>query len=209
MNKQKHERLNTPVGEARWAHVQKPKPSLDGTPKYQIDVVFAPTDTQWHVFGKDIGARVKASGGKHNPIRWETQKDDTGKDVKTGNLVVTFKTGAQFKPSLFDKYGRALADGTLIGNGSKVRVNFSPVAYEGFGGGITLYLNAVQVLDLVPYAPKTADSYGFAVEDPPPVEDVMSGEPPPEDEEEVIEPPPDVPPAATHGMSEAADDLPF
>ena len=171
----KHERINTPIGEARWAHVQEPKPAYDdkGEPKYCIDVVFDPKDAEWAAWGKDITRRVKECKGKNNPIRWDTEKDDKGEEHKTGKLVVSFKTGAQYKPALFDKYGRPLGEGILVGNGSKVRVNFSPAAYEGFGGGITLYFNALQVLDLVQYAPKTAEAFGFAAAEPPPAEEVM------------------------------------
>ena len=35
--------------------------------------------------------------------------------------------------------------------------------YEAFGGGINLYLNAVQVMELVESGTYTAESYGFDV----------------------------------------------
>jgi hypothetical protein len=169
---EKHERLLTPIGEARWAHVQEPKQPFEGKgeAKYQIDVVFDPADTEWKQWGREITARVKASPGKHNPIKWDVKVDGKGAKVKTGKLMATFKTGARFKPPLFDKFGRPLADGTLIGNGSRVRINYTPAPYEGFGGGITLYLNAVQVVDLVAYA-KSAKDFGFDVTEAPPGEE--------------------------------------
>ena len=53
----------------------------------------------------------------------------------------------------------------LIGNGSKVRVAYTENVYEPFGGGINLYLNAVQVIELVEYQNKSAQAYGFDVEE--------------------------------------------
>jgi hypothetical protein len=58
-------------------------------------------------------------------------------------------------------------EGVAIGNESRVRVNYTPAEYDGFGGGITLYLNAVQVVELVPYAKQTAEAYGFEVDKTP------------------------------------------
>ena len=173
---EKHERLLTPIGEARWAHVQEPKAAFDGKgeAKYQIDVVFDPADPEWKKWGGEIGARVKAVKGKNNPVKWDKIKGDDGTEKNTGKCVVTFKTGSKFKPALFDKFGRPMAEGVLVGNGSKVRVNYSPAPYEGFGGGIALYLNAVQVIDLVAYSARKAEDFGFDVSEPPPPE-----EPPP------------------------------
>jgi len=51
-----------------------------------------------------------------------------------------------------------------VGNESRVRVSFTPVPYDAFGGGLALYLNAVQVLELVEFGKRSADSYGFTGE---------------------------------------------
>ena len=113
-------------------------------------------------WAEDMKEQAETAGGG-NPIKWEKIKDpkDESKKVKTGLLTVQFHTGAKFKPGLFDANGVPLADGVLVGNGSKVRVNYSPKEYTGFGGGITLYLNAVQVLELVEFGENKAVDYGF------------------------------------------------
>jgi hypothetical protein len=169
----KKERIVTPVGEARWAHVQKPKPAFDerGEPHFQIDVVFDKDDPAWKQWATDLMARVKAlpvklKAGEPMPHQTPIKKEVDQDDQPTGRFFVTFKTGAKFKPGLFDKYGKPLAETVLVGNGSKVRVNYTPSEYEGFGGGIALYLNAVQVLELVEYKAQTADAFGFECEKP-------------------------------------------
>lgn len=188
--KKKHERLVTPVGIAKWAHVNKPKEGYkkNDKPKYQIDVVFHPDDPEWRAWAGGLMDKVKAlpvqkdentgETAKHkSPIKRELDEDDK----PTGRFFVTFKTGEQYKPGVFDKAGEPMVD-VLIGNGSKVRVNYSPAEYDGFGGGITLYLNAVQVVELVEYKKQTAEAYGFPVEAK---STSMLGQPPPPPEDDL------------------------
>lgn len=168
MEKQKKERLVTPVGEAKWAHIQKPKKAFEegGEPSYQLDVVFSPDDPDWKGFVDDVNKRLdampvqkKAGEAVHHqsPIKKEVDQEDN----PTGRLFVTFKTGVQFKPRVFDKNGLIIPEETLVGNGSSVRVNYTPNEYPGFGGGINFYLNAVHVLELVEFSGGTAKSFGF------------------------------------------------
>jgi hypothetical protein len=172
----------TPIGEAMWAHVHKPRAFQSGgrdqgPPKYSIEVYFDPNDPKW----KEWCAKVRAAAGKGTvPIKWEENEQDQ----RTGRLYASFKTGEKFKPALFDRYGLPLPEGTMIGNGSKVRVNYSPNAYDGFGGGVNLYLNAVQVLDLVEYTSRDAKGYGFDAE-PAPVgaQTAAAGGPPPAEDD--------------------------
>jgi len=181
----KYQKACTPIGESRWAFTVEPKkPFQDkGDPKYEITVVFDPNNQEWAAWGAEIKKLVAEVEGKNNPIHWDMKKDDNGGKHKTGMLAVRFKTGEQFKPSVFDKFNRLME--SRIGNGSMVRVNYSPSAYKEFGGGITLYLNAIQVMELVPVSGSTnAADFGFEPSgDPPPAEmqtesDPAVGEPP-------------------------------
>lgn len=185
MAKTQQVRKITPVGEAKWAHIAKPKaPFKDeqgrtkGDPKYQIDVVFDPkADPTWAEWAKAVMAQIKAlpeevdkrTGDKmqkQNPIKRELDANDQ----PTGKFYVTFKTSEKFKPPMFDRYGKPLDENTMIGNGSKVRVAYVENVYTAFGGGINFYLNAVQVLELVELGNRSATSYGFDAEAAP-VED--------------------------------------
>jgi len=181
----KLERLITPIGEAKWAHVHKPKAGYkdeqtgrQGPDKYQIDVYFDPTkEPEWKKWMDDLMKEFAAipqqkdkDGDpikKQKPLKREVDESDK----PTGRLFATFKTGAEYRPGVFDKYKQVIPETVLIGNGSKVRVNYSPSTFEGFGGGINFYLNAVQVMELVEFQSKNADASGF------------SGEPAPTDEQ--------------------------
>jgi len=173
----KPQRELTPVGEAKWAHLQTPKVAFTderghtkGDPKYQVDVYFAKDDPAWSTWATKVMAKMrglpdqidKRSGEsmkKQTPIKRELDEAEQ----QTGRFYVTFKTSDRFKPGVFDKYGAVLPENVLIGNGSKVRVSYLENVYEAFGGGINFYLNAVQVLELVEFQSQTAESYGFDV----------------------------------------------
>lgn len=171
--------FTTPVGEARWAHLVKPRAFQEGgkdqgAPKFSIEVYFKPDAPEW----KEFLAKLKNGvGNKKLPIKWETDEADQ----KTGLAYASFKTGEKFRPHMFDRYGKKMEENILLGNGSKVRVNFGPNEYTGFGGGVNFYLNAVQVVDLIEYQSKDAKGYGFEAE-PMPAGFVPQDAPPAEDD---------------------------
>ncbi len=189
MAEKKSMRLLTPVGFAKWAHLHTPKAPFTekdgkskGEPKYMIDVCFSADDPEWKEWASALKAAIvalpaqmdKHTGSpiaKQMPIKRELDIDDQ----PTGRFYVTFKTGEKFKPPVFDRFGIAIPETILIGNESKVRVAYSPAEYTAFGGGIALYLNAVQVVELVEYRASTADAYGFVVETPTSAEANLSG----------------------------------
>lgn len=173
--KEKKERKVTPIGEAKWAHLITPKAPYQGKgdPKYQIDVVFSVEDEAWAKWAKDLQDAIKAlpvqvnkKTGEKLPKQTPIKKEFNQHDEPTGRFYVTFKTSDKFKPGVFDIYGKKLDD-AKVGNGSKVRVSYIESEYESFGGGIALYLNAVQVVSLVEFASGSAASYGFDTETPP------------------------------------------
>jgi len=177
---EKIKKLLTPVGFAKWAHVHTPKAPFKekdgkpkGDPKYMIDVCFSPDDAAWKEWATALKAAIvalpvqidKQTGSpiaKQMPIKRELDIDDK----HTGRYYVTFKTGEKFKPPVFDRFGIEIPETILVGNESKVRVSYTLSEYIAFGGGIALYLNAVQVIELVEYRASTADAYGFEVETP-------------------------------------------
>jgi len=173
---EKKERKVTPIGEAKWAHLDKPKAPFEGkgNPKYQIDVVFDPNDEAWKKWAGEVLAHLKSLPEQTNKktgekmLRQSPLKKEFGRDdMATGRYYVTFKTSDKFKPKVFDKFGKELPEGTLVGNGSKVRVSYLENDFEAFGGGINFYLNAVQVIELVEYGIHSASSFGFDVEEEP------------------------------------------
>src|SRR5262245_9961497 len=81
----------------------------------------------------------------------ETPKLPIKKDKKTGELSLEATSGEKFQPLLWDSNNNKIPPVTApqIGGGTKARLDVSINAYDGFGGGINLYLNAVQVIELV------------------------------------------------------------
>jgi hypothetical protein len=92
---------------------------------------------------------------------------------ETGNIVVKFKSNASYtkadgtvvdlKPRLFDPAGKPITRKINIGNGSILAVNASIAPYymkSTKQAGITLYMNGVQVKELVEYG-ASAESMGF------------------------------------------------
>jgi hypothetical protein len=63
-------------------------------------------------------------------------------------MVLVAASGEEFRPALFDAKVQTMPLTVVVGGGSKVKLDVSVNYYEGFGGGINLYLNGVQVLDL-------------------------------------------------------------
>lgn len=181
---EKKQRYITPVGDAKWAWVHKPKAPFAGDPnkdpKYMIDIVFDPKDPAWVKWGADFRAAAEAlAKGAKLPIKKELDENEQ----PTGRFSLTFKTGEKYPPGVFDRYGKAIPDSIMIGNGSKARVSYTMNYYEGFGGGINLYLSAVQIIDLVEYKGRSAEGYGFEVEAAPAS---AAGGPPPQAEDDFL-----------------------
>ena len=160
--KPKRERYVSPVGEAKWAHLHSPKAPFQqgGQPRYQVDFVFDPNDPEAKAWAGGIEAERKRAG---TATLFKPEKNE--QDQPTGRWFVTLKTGEQYPPQLFDAQGQALAAGTRIGNGSKIRCAYTIVPFSGFGGGVTLYLSAVQVVELRHFDGRTASDFGFPVEE--------------------------------------------
>jgi hypothetical protein len=73
------------------------------------------------------------------------------KDKKDGTLSIEATSGEKYQPILWDANNNKIppVKAPAIGGGTKARLDVSVNAYDGFGGGINLYLNAVQIIELV------------------------------------------------------------
>lgn len=109
---------------------------------------------------------------------WKVELDDD--DEPTGNIVVNLKVNAFRKdrttgqeipqrPTLIDSQTHPIAVDTIIGGGSKAIGSFSinPFYTDQVGGGISLRLRGVQVLEMVEYVPgqATPEQLGFSARD--------------------------------------------
>jgi hypothetical protein len=69
---------------------------------------------------------------------------------------VTFRLSSKFQPLVFDSKNNRLSADVLIGGGTRANV---VGAYNTYDGQMNLYLNAVQVIELVEYKPKSREEY--------------------------------------------------
>jgi hypothetical protein len=173
-----NEKMTTPKGIALYPHLDKPDTKFDDVGVYQLSLRLAKEE------GVELQNTLQEILNKHTDLI----KKQTGKDPKIqplpikensdaeGNEVLDFKF--KLKPQLRTRSGEIIEqrpqifDAGLkpmgkvgIGNGSTVKVSFVAAPYQApIGAGVTLRLNAVQVIDLVQYN-GGAESSGFAVEE--------------------------------------------
>jgi hypothetical protein len=130
----------SPVGVALYPHLMKPDTRF-GENKFTCRLAFKPSEV------KDIVNQVKALAkdafddikGKHLPFK----KEEDG--------TVSLQAKTEFKPAIVDSKGVQVTGKLAIGNGSQLRMSVAFSAYEGMGGGVTAYLNSVQVISLVEF----------------------------------------------------------
>lgn len=119
-------------GEAKWASVIKPNTKFEHC--WCIDVVIT----------EEQKAKLEAAGFK-------TKKDKDGDLIFKIKRKVASKEGKEFDaPEVVDAADVPFTK--LIGNKSKVLVNFSPYDWEAMGNaGKAAWLNKVTVVEHVPY----------------------------------------------------------
>lgn len=121
-------------------------PKADG--KYKTNVEF-PDKAREEGFKTALKAKAKALMPKVKSIKYPWKTDE-----ETG--VTTFRLASKFQPLVFDAKNKAMSPDVLIGGGTKMNV---VGAFNAYDGRLSLYLNAVQVTELVEYKPKSREEY--------------------------------------------------
>jgi hypothetical protein len=138
-----------PAGIAVW-------PKLD-----QVDV-YQPTDRKGRPTGVErrrFVTRVKYNDEDHRKVDdflkqclidfdLEDGNLPWKKDRKTGELTLQATSDENHRPPVFDARNRKVPGKIIIGGGSTIKLDVTVNPYTGFGGGINLYINSVQLLDL-------------------------------------------------------------
>ena len=189
--KQKRERFTSPKGVAVWPRLNSPDIQWKEWGEYGVRLRFKGKDKGTVAFLSQLEdlydaaieeQRALLPENKRSKMKlcdkpWREAVDDQGKE--TGEIEVNFKMAASYKdkntgntipirPALFDAKGAALDPSKVkIGGGSLLKVNFFTKGfYTGaVGAGISLRLNAVQVLKLIEWGGGSSDSFGFKAED--------------------------------------------
>ncbi len=133
----------SPEGVAAYAWLDKPDTKFDAI-KYKVTLVLPKGVKENDEFVKAIrAAHAEAGNGKNEgPAKdGEARKEDEFNDKWT----IEFHT--KNPPKQVDALKAELPAGQTARSGDLVRIAFNPATYDGFGGGITLYLNAVQIID--------------------------------------------------------------
>lgn len=124
-----------------------------------------------------VASRKKLGSLTENPLYTEVYDKET--EEPTGDVEFKFKRKAsgvnqktkkkwEAKPDLFDAKGRKLGKGVEIWGGSTLKVAFeaSPYFVSGQGSaGVSLRLQAAQVIDLISGGSRDASGYGFEEEE--------------------------------------------
>jgi hypothetical protein len=172
MAKKEYAKATSPAGEARWPHLKEPEVFEGVEQGYTVKLVLNKEETD------ALLARIAAEWEKSE----ESEKVAKGSKVepylggsvnKNGDFEFKFKTKASYKTSngdivkrkvpMFDAKGRA---GEFnLGNGSTIRVSFQfiPFYKSGKAFGVSLWMEAVQVIKLVEFGGSAgnANAYGF------------------------------------------------
>ncbi|PWM76713.1 MAG: hypothetical protein DBY32_11355 [Phascolarctobacterium sp.] len=166
--------FTTPKGVAWYPHLRTPETFEGSEIGYTIKVMF---DTETALkFQQHLEAELEkakaAFPGKNfkNPFLGASEDND-------GNLMFKFKANTSFKTKagdiihrtipIYDSTGKPLDEKADIGTGSVVRVAYSIFPYykSAQTNGLSLRLEAVQVIEYkAPYS-KDAESYGFGTEE--------------------------------------------
>lgn len=135
----KKEQLNSTLdGIVYWAHVAKPKVSEKyKTTKFTLNLML---DADNQKKAATLGLKIKPA-----------DKSVPGPYVEITRKVKDGIEAATVKPEVVDKAQQALPVGTLIGNGSTVRVKFGRYWYETGSGGVGAVLFKVQVVNLIAF----------------------------------------------------------
>lgn len=192
MAKKKYEKITSPIGRAMYPYLNTPDTKFKEEGEYKVDLVMDKVeDAQFLGALKNraekaleeakVKLKEKNKINKLNNISlytpFEEIFDEEGNS--TGTVKVKFKSKAQFKrndgtvvnlsPDLFDAKGKPInRDEVIIYSGSELRCNFTPSNFYNPAGnlaGVSLRLNAVQVIELSEGNSAQASSYGFGAVD--------------------------------------------
>lgn len=155
-------------GKAMYAKLNSRMDEYEGKRKYTVNLVFDDKDVEARMkkFCDDTLQRAKDSD-EFKDKKWRTGDDlRCGySEAKDGKLHFRFQTGAFFRnketgeeerryiPIVDTKKKQKVAHDVSIGNGSEMRISFSPTAYwmTKDSNGLNLYINKIAVDNLIEF----------------------------------------------------------
>lgn len=170
-------KILTPRGTAMYPHVRKPEFYQGAEVGYTVQLQLSKEDTA--KLAKRLEAELEAAKGDSafKGKRWSKEPNMGMKYDKNDDIYFKFKTSTNIKTKtgeiiprnipVFDAHGNPFKGD--FGHGSIIRVRFSvnPYWMSSSNNGLSLYLDAVQVIKYVEpgSAVGNAEAYGFEKED--------------------------------------------
>lgn len=170
--------LVSPVGTAYWAKVNNVYDNYNDKPNYQISVHFdAENEAKVKKMCRDFIEQAKKLP-EFEGKRWRNEPYIPCHEDKDGNLLFKFKTSAFGKDREGNEYRKyipvfvaigdtktckKLGNDKAIGNGSEVKLHFTPGVYwsSSNSNGVNLYLTDIMVTKLVEFGGATDDPSDF------------------------------------------------
>lgn len=134
----------TPKGTAAYPWLTKADTKFSAEGVFKTSLVLSTKDAK--EFQDDIKAAFVEEFGQSKLAKahlpWKEED---------GNVIFNFKS--KMKPRLFDSKGKAITNDPAVSGGSVIKVSgaFGPYN-KGANMGVALYLNAVQIIELVEYS---------------------------------------------------------
>jgi len=189
MSKPKIERYTSPKGIAQWPRLNEPDYKYKPEGEFSVKLAYDPNDGDVQKMVKTLEKKrdeLFAAWLSENPKKkkiaevapvFAEEMDEDGEE--TGRITITFKmrhkvTSKKTKktflltPDIFDAHKRLMKNPPKIGSGSTLRVSFEVGGFFVESAKkfyLTIRMVAVQVIDLVEWGVRDADSYGFDEED--------------------------------------------
>lgn len=181
--KQKLTRGLTPPGIAVWPKLQQPDYQFKKEGQYKTGLRLLTEDAETQKllallqeeYDKAVSMAQTETGKKKVKLAdkpWKDEEDENGNP--TGYTIVGFglkahvqpkdttKQGWDQRPMLYDAHLNPLKTTKRISGGSTIRVSFEVAPFSApIGTGISLRMPGVQILNLVEFDAKSAESLGF------------------------------------------------
>lgn len=193
MSKLERKVITSPVGEIKYAHITKPNTKFKADGEYSCDLLLDPdseavqtlketleaaaADARAQFIEEAENGRVKKaieSASLYIPIQDDVDKDgnETGKlllKVKNAASGTSKKDGTKFERRIkvFDAKGKLVDKPLRIGRGTTAKVAFIIAPFYNAASknvGVTLWFEAIQVINLVEFGGGNASDFGFGEE---------------------------------------------
>ena len=150
------DRVVSPRGNVTWAYIERPNTKFSEEGEYQLAFTIPRKDAKKFMAQIDgwMDESLKDSGAsKQADPPYKEDGDDVLFKFKQKPFFKS-KTGEKRKVTIRLIDSKLHPCNASIGRGSEVKVSFRPVTWMVQGGaGVTMYMDAVQIINLIPYNP--------------------------------------------------------